>query len=276
MTGPRVKQNNPEQDVAEIGTLPMPTTKTPFRKVFTLLFVFIVIEAAPRIGSLLADHFQPRLRFLDPDQVFSWGIIHHFTQLLIVLLIMIAWPEKPLREWGFRAGDSQRGLRWVGWFTLIWIGIYTVLTLVNIVQNNQIAAYYDVTHPRNLLGELAFRGLLVGISEETVFRAFPIMLLVTCWSAEIELFRIRSFRVKISQAGILAVVFFVYAHIGYNYYPFEITYFNPVQLFTAAGLGILYAVIFEDTRSIYYPALIHSISDVVPVLSLALISLANS
>ena len=253
----------------------MSNTKSPLRKYLILIFVLLVIEVAPRIGSLVANRFQSQLRFLDPDQVFSWGIIHHLTQLLIVLLIMIAWPQKPLREWGFRVGDSQKGLRWISWFSIIWIGIYTILTIVNISQNNQITTYYDVTNARNLFGELTFRGFLVGLSEETVFRSFPITLLIVYWSAKIELFHIRSIRVNISHAGILSVVFFIYAHIAFNYYPFEIITFDIVQLISAAGLGILYAVVFEQTKSIYYPAIIHSISDVIPVLSLVIISLVN-
>ncbi|MCA9960294.1 MAG: CPBP family intramembrane metalloprotease [Anaerolineales bacterium] len=253
----------------------MSTKKSLLQRYSILIFVFLVIELAPRIGSFLANRFQSRLSFLDPDQVFSWGIIHHLAQFLIVLLIMIVWPRKPLREWGFRRGNLHKGIRWIGWFSVVWIGFYTVLTVINIRQHNQLVTYYDVTDMRNLWGELIFRGLLVGISEETLFRSFPITLLSVYWYKEMELFRTRSMQVRLSQAGIISVVLFVYAHIAFNYYPFEIIAFNVVQLITAAGLGILYVIVFDDTKSIYYPAIIHSISDVIPVLSLVILSLVN-
>lgn len=230
-------------------------------KYLLLIFVFLVIEFAPRAGSLLADHFQYLFSFIDPDHTFSWEIIHHVVQLLIPLFIMIFWPDSSLKDWGFRLGNTHKGMKWVYGFTLIWLGIYSVITIVYLLQNSIPKVYYDVTNMRSLFGELGFRAFIVGISEETLFRAFPITLLIIFWNRRVNIFRF-----TVSQAGIVAAVLFCYAHVGYHIFPFEITHFNPDQLFTAAGLGLLYAIVFEETKSILYPIIIHSISDVIPVL----------
>jgi membrane protease YdiL (CAAX protease family) len=228
-----------------------------------LLFVLLVIEFSPRIGSLIADHFQSIIALGAPNHVLSWEIIHHIIQLLIPLAIMIAWPNRSLKDWGFRIGDAQKGWKWVFGFTLAWFGIYVVVMVITIAQKTIPHVYYDVSNTRSLLGELGFRTFIVGLSEETLFRAFPITLLIIYWNRKFNIFRF-----KISQAGIIAAVLFTYAHIGYYFYPFEIIHFNLGQLFAAAGLGILYAAVFEETKSIWYPIIIHSIADIIPVLGL--------
>ena len=110
----------------------------------------------------------------------------------------------------------------------------------------------------------------MGLSEETLFRAFPITVLIVILNRRFNIFHL-----KISQAGVIAALLFCYAHIGYHIYPFEIYSFHISQLFTAAGLGLLYAVIFEETKSILYPMIIHSVSDVIPVLGVFALQVIN-
>jgi len=248
----------------------METLSSRVRNIFLFLIVLLVIEFAPRIGSLVAFHYQQWLVFIDPEQTFSWEVIHHVVQLLIPLAIMILWPGRSMRDWGFRLGDSRTGWKWVFWFTVIWFGIYFVITIPYIIQHIVPKVYYDVTNPRNLLGELSFRAFIVGISEETLFRAFPITILIVFLNR-----RYKIFHFSISQAGIIAAILFAYAHIGYQIQPLEITHLNIPQLFTAAVMGLLYAIVFEETKSILYPILIHSISDVIPVLGIYALSVIN-
>jgi len=236
-----------------------------------LILVFVILEFTTRIASKCASLLQHYFLFIDPDKVFSWGIIHHSIQMLILLGIMLLWlPHKPLQEWGYRIGDFRKGIKWIFWFSLVWGGIYLILTITNIVLKNTPVSYYDVTNNRNLIGELSFRGLLVGLSEETLFRAFPITVLAVFWSRKLNIFRFR-----LSQAGIIAAVIFVYAHISYSFYPFIIHNIDYVQLMSAAVLGLLYAIVFEETQSILYPIIIHNISDVFPVLSLYILHIVN-
>jgi len=240
------------------------------RNVLLFIIVILVIEFAPRIGTLIADRYKYLLGFMDPEHVFSWEIIHHIVQLLIPLAIMIFWPGRSLRDWGFKIGDSRRGMKWVFGFTLVWFGIYFLITLAYIVHHAIPNVYYDVTNTRNFLSELGFRTFLVGLSEETLFRAFPITILIVFLNRKINIFRF-----NISQAGIIAAILFCYAHVAYQIYPFKIINYNIAQLFTAAGLGLIYAIVFEETKSILYPIIIHSISDVIPVIDVFMLQVMN-
>jgi len=239
-------------------------------KILLTLFVVLIIEFAPRLGTYFSDIISPHLKFLDPDNVYIWGMVHHIIQALIPFLIIVFWRNKPLKEWGFQVGDYQKGLKWVAGFTLIWLLVYAILTVVNIYQAKIPQVYYDVSLTRNLLGELFFRGIIVGPSEEILFRSFPIIILIFAgWSKKSTIFGF-----TIPRAGIISAILFAYAHIGYNHYPFEVYRFDPFQIFTSLGFGLLYAIVFEHTRSILYPMIIHSISDVFPVLSLYIIHIA--
>ncbi len=155
----------------------MKTSASRLEKYLLLLFVFLVIEFAPRAGSILADHYPNLFTFIDPNHAFSWGIIHHVVQFLIPLIIMIFWPNRSMKDWGFRIGDAKKGIKWIYGFTLVWLGIYLVITVGFLLQNNIPKVYYDVSNMRNFFGELGFRTFIVGLSEETLFRAFPITLL---------------------------------------------------------------------------------------------------
>ncbi len=233
------------------------------------LLVLLVIIVAPISGKFAANNLSPCFQVIDPDRKYIWGIIHHVVQAIIPLTIMIFWNNKSLKDWGFVIGNKRLGLQFTGWFTLIWILLYLVITLVNIAYQNSPEVYYDVTNTRNLLGELVFRGLIVGPSEEILFRSFPIIIMITAGFNHIN----KIFGFKITHAGVISAFLFAMAHISMSLFPFEVYYFDPVQVITAMGLGILYAIVFHNTKSIIYPMAIHSISDIVPVLSLYFIHL---
>lgn len=236
-------------------------------KFFLFSIVVLVLIIAPRLGTLGADTLLPYFDDIDPDRRFMWGIIHHIVQALIPVVIVLVWKVKLLKSWGFSVGNYKIGLQWVFWFTLTWLFIYAGLTVFNIYFENNPEVYYDVTHTRNFFGELVFRGMVVGPSEEILFRAFPISILLLAGLSK----NYKIFNQDISQAGIISAVLFALAHIGLNILAFEVYHFNSIQIFTSLGFGLLYAIVFQKTKSIYYPMIIHSISDVIPVLSLFLI-----
>lgn len=234
--------------------------------VFTTL-VILVLLFAPRIGTLVATYLNPYFSSIDPDKIFMWGIVHHIVQALVPVLLVLMWKKELFRDWGFTIGDKKLGLKWIGWFTLIWIVIYAGINTVNVLNHNIPETYYDVTNTRNLFGELFFRGVIVGPSEEILFRSFAIGLLLAAGYTKTS----DIFGFKITTAGIIAAVLFALAHIGFSFYPFTVYYFDIVQVVTALGFGLLYAIVLHQTKSIYYPMIIHSISDVIPVISLYLL-----
>lgn len=239
------------------------------KKTFLTTLVILVLLIAPRIGTLVADYLNPFFSSIDPDKKFMWGIIHHIVQVLVPIFLVLIWGKELFRNWGFTIGYKTLGLKWVGWFTLVWIIIYAGINTFNLINNNIPEVYYDVTNTRNLFGELFFRGVIVGPSEEVLFRSFPIVLLLTAgYTKTTDIFGF-----KITCAGIISAVLFALAHIGFNFYPLEVYHFNIVQIITALGLGLLYAIVFHQTKSIYYPMIIHSISDLIPVFAIYLLHL---
>ncbi|RRO12553.1 CPBP family intramembrane glutamic endopeptidase [Flavobacteriaceae bacterium 14752] len=233
-------------------------------KIFYLLIVILVLVFAPRLGTLVADNLSSFFISIDPDQRFMWGIIHHIVQAIIPILVVLIWKKEIFKKWGLSWGDYKVGWQWVFWFSLVWIVVYTGLTVYNITFSINPEVYYDVTNFRNLSGELLFRGAIVGPSEEILFRAFPISVLVFASFNN----KYNIFNQEINQAGIISAVFFALAHIRVNITTFEIYHFNIIQIITAVGFGLMYAIIFQKTKSIFYPMFIHSISDFIPVLSL--------
>ncbi|MFO7864137.1 MAG: CPBP family intramembrane glutamic endopeptidase [Salinivirgaceae bacterium] len=240
-------------------------------KTLLTALVVIVLLSAPRIGTLIADKLNPLFTAIDPDKKFMWGIVHHIIQALIPIIVILIWKKNLFKEWGFKWGYKPWGWKWVGWFTLAWTLVYVGITTFNLLTNNTPEAYYDVTNSRNFLGELFFRCFIVGPSEEILFRSFPIVLLLTAGFTK----KTDIFGFEITYAGIIAAVLFALAHIGFNFYPFEIYHFSVVQVVTSLGFGLLYAIVFHQTKSIYYPMIIHSISDVIPLLALYILHLLN-
>ena len=223
--------------------------------------VILVLMLSPKLGDWAA-------RQVAEAPTYIRNAVHHLIQMAPPLFIMLAWPGRKPADWGFRRGDSRKGWKWVWSFSLIWIGLYAAITLYHLFSPLTPQAYYDPTDPASLTGELLFRGVIVGPSEEILFRAFPITVLLPFWNQKGDIFGH-----PISSAGVIAAILFTLAHIGYYLFPLEVYHFQPLQLFTALGLGLLYAIVFEQTRSILFPILIHAISDTIPVLSLFLLNL---
>lgn len=249
--------------------MPLQAKKT--AKLYTATIVILVILLATKAGSFVADILSPSFSFVDPDNVFIWGILHHIVQALIPVIIVFVWNKNLFNNWGFIVGNKPLGIRFVGYFTLVWMFIYLGINTYNYVSDSFPEVYYDVSNSRNLLGELFFRAFIVGPSEEILFRAFAIsVLLKGGFTKTIEILGFET-----TYAGIVAAAIFALAHIGFNIYPFEVYYLDSVQLITSLGFGLFYAIVFHTTKSILYPILIHSISDVIPVIALYVLHTLN-
>ena len=98
--------------------------------------------------------------------------------------------------------------------------------------------------------------IMPGISEEILFRALVIGILLNSWTG-----KIKPGSFEVSHAGFIAAIIFTLAHVGFVFHPFQIDYIEPMQLVFAFGLGIFYAVMFDRTGSLLGPILVHSASD---------------
>lgn len=92
---------------------------------------------------------------------------------------------------------------------------------------------------------------LSGPSEEILFRALPITLFIMLFGRSVKL------KLGISLEVVLAALLFAFAHMDSPRIDFQIYY--------AFVLGIAYGVAYQKSGSIFYPMLMHSITNVLAV-----------
>lgn len=108
---------------------------------------------------------------------------------------------------------------------------------------------------------LGFQLLLSGTSEEVLFRALPIGILTFRIGSNNE----KKFtKLNLSYEVIIAAVLFSIAHIRWTINPFSID-MNYLQLIYCFVLGIVYGKAYQESNSVIYPMLMHSISNVIMV-----------
>ena len=223
----------------------------------TLARVFglaVLLLGVPRVAGLVADAFD--YGRLDPDGAFAWISVHHIVQALIFLAIMAFVTRRWGLHFGFGWGNRQAGWKWVRIFALIF-AVYVVVSLLIVWLTGTFQFFpYPLTE-RNVIGQIGFQLLLSGPSEELIFRAFAITLLGLWLSGGL-------FRGKLSHATIIAAIIFSLAHVGVSFAPFALSY-HPFQLVYAFALGLAYGACYEQSKSMIYPMIMHSMSNVVAV-----------
>jgi len=113
----------------------------------------------------------------------------------------------------------------------------------------------------NIAGRLGFQLLLSGPSEEILFRALPITLLVYSFR-ENKVIKIKE--LEISLENIIAALLFTFAHVYWSLNPFSISA-SWFQLALSMVLGLWYGIAYKKSKSIIYPMAMHSIWNVVMV-----------
>jgi uncharacterized protein len=244
------------------------------KQVVWVLLLAVLLLGVPRLAGLFADQFD--YSAIDPDGAFAWISVHHIAQTVVFLVLMLAISNLSNIRFGFRWGDSRIGLYYVRLFALIFSG-YAVVSLI-------IAATVGTFQPppfpltaRNVVGQLGFQLLLSGPSEELIFRAFGITMLALMIRG--ALFRgeqgvslaVRTvFGKELTHANIIAAIIFGLAHVRFEFAPFSVS-FHTFQVIYATMLGLFYGTCYERSGSMYYPMMMHSITNVVAV-SVAIIA----
>ena len=216
--------------------------------IFFLAFIlfFLIDKAAVNLTDIpLAGSFG-----------YTWLILHHLIQILLAIGIMaLPWWHRSFSEWGVNLKNYHQTLTIIKKFTIGWIIGTTIFTLISQWLSGWPALLNFSLNIENILIYLFFESIIVGISEEIVFRGLVFGTLSPYFSKKVKM------GFSISYAGIISAIFFAIAHIGFQFFPFAITAFAPMQIFIAFALGIFYAVLREQTGSLLGPILAHNISD---------------
>jgi membrane protease YdiL (CAAX protease family) len=221
--------------------------------VFILLLAMQIILG--KTGHLVAS-FIP-YHTIDPYDSFAEISIHHAFELIATLLIILFLSKLLKLDFFFHFGDKKTGIKSVILFTLAFTAI-SIAQHTLMAVNNQLPVYSFPLDEKNIFGTLGFQLLLSGPAEEVVFRALPIILLTYSFGKSIKI------KGNLTLEVILASVLFAFAHINWSLMPltFEINYFQIIYSFL---LGTIQGIIYQRCRSILYPILMHSFSNVLMV-----------
>lgn len=241
-----------------LGVIKIMSTKKRLLKVLLVIGIFIIQQLASKFAGFIANLFN--YNTIDKDAVFAWISVHHIIQLLVALILIVVLSKKLKLDFNFRIGNIKTGKKYFYIFSLI-ILIYVLINYIVGYYFNQITPYNYQLNSNNIIGSLCFQLLLSGTSEEILFRALPIPLLLFIFGSNKKIV-IKDWSIPLEI--IISSLFFSIAHISWSLNPFIINA-DLFQLVYAFVLSIAYGYAYIRSQSIVYPILMHSISNVLMV-----------
>jgi len=221
---------------------------------FINLFIMQIILG--KFGWAIADLFS--YDSVDPNKLFARLSFHHLVQMLVALVVILIIKTVIHLDFGFHLGEKQEGRKYLLIFTLA-TAVVAVSYHVLMVVLGQPVTYGYPLNATNTLGYLGFQLFLSGPAEEIVYRALPVTLLAYAFGSN------QSKTKDVSLEVVLASLLFTAAHLQWTVSPFSISGVNMFGLVYAFGMGILNGFVYQKSRSILYPILMHSISNVLMV-----------
>ena len=226
--------------------------------VLTILLLFLFQQLSSKIGSFVASIFN--YNAIDKYNVFAWISVHHIVQSLIALLLIVLLSRTYNIDFSFQLGDKKTGVKYVKIFTIAMLVYIIITSVIGYLSNKIIKFEYPLTFT-NILGSLSFQLLLSGTSEEILFRALPISV-ITCFISYEKGVKIG--KLHITWANIISAIFFALAHIKWSLNPFSVS-MDYMQLVFSFILGIMYGIVYQKSKSVIYPILMHSFTNVAVV-----------
>lgn len=233
--------------------------KTACRRTFLGIIVSILLLITQiflgKTGHLIAKRIP--YQSIDPFDCFVEISIHHAVELLIALTIILMLSKLLNLDFNFQLGDMKKGIKYLTVFTAVF-SVITIAQHAFMALNNQLPIYTFPLNGRNIIGTLGFQLLLSGPAEEVIFRALPITLLTYSFGKSIEI------KGSVTLEVILASLLFAFAHVSWSLIPltFEANYFQIIYAFV---LGTIQGIVYQRSKSILYPVLMHSFSNVLMV-----------
>jgi membrane protease YdiL (CAAX protease family) len=233
------------------------------KKLGNLILVLIVVTVIPILSAKIMAYILSYICVFDPSRVFLPVSIHHIAQLILTILVMLFYRRMKLSEWGFNFKDKDKSFKFLAWFAVIWTAYeFIVGVLPYLISKQPRALGYDA-NAFNVIGVLAFQGLISGTCEEPLFRGYVMTALSKSWNNR-SIIKIKNF--DITSIDFASALIFVYAHINIRFIPFSMQY-NYMQLIISFVLGLVYAQAFRRTKSLMGPILLHNLSNVIVILA---------
>ena len=214
------------------------------------LLLFVVQCAVSRL-SWRAAALLPDFPY-DADGLYYRLSLHHVFQMTFALLLMLIL-HRATGMRGFKSAPKydRRGIMHVLIFCGVLMACYIAVYIVGSFLHS-IAIYDYKLSAGNIIGTLTFQLLLSGPSEELLFRSLPIAVFLAVLKEDSWSNRL--------LAIVLAALLFAFGHC--NVFTRS---FPCFQMCYAFVLGLAYGYTFVKTRSVIYPMLMHSMSNVISV-----------
>lgn len=224
------------------------------KRFIAFIILFIILLGVPLLAKVLLANVD--LFSLDPENVFLWFMLRHFLQAFIIFGILLIVSKIYKIDFKLGLGDKKIGLQFLKKFMIIFTIGCLVFYLISYF-GSQLMPYDFEYNVRNIVGYLSFQLFFSGPSEELIFRAFSITMF-TYFVTNKKIMR------KVSYANIFAAIVFGLAHISINVFPFSISFVLP-QIITSILLGYFYGDCYEKSKSVIFPMIMHSFSNVLMV-----------
>lgn len=221
--------------------------------VFILLFLAQIILG--KAGSFFADMVP--YQKIDPFNSFARISIHHAIQMIIAIMAIVILSKQLKIDFYFKLGDKSKGMKYLALYSATFV-VISVAVHIFMLSYDQLPVYNFPLDTRNILGTLGFQLFLSGPAEEIVYRALPITMLIYAFGKSVQI------KGSITLEVILTSLLFSFAHIKWSLNPFvfEVNFFS---VFYAFILGCIQGIVYQKSKSILYPILMHSFSNVLMV-----------
>ena len=225
------------------------------KKIYLIASVLILVLYAVQFGfSRLAWYIAASFdcSSIDSDNLFAQVSIHHIVQMILaVAAIFLLYKFKNINGFKLRPKYDAKGIKYTVIFCVV-LGLYYFIVYIVGSFTHTISTYgYELNHT-NVIGTLCFQLFLSGPSEEILFRSLPITLLLYVLKSDSRKDQV--------IAVISTAMLFGLAHI--NVFTFSVPMFQVCYAFV---LGIVYGITFIRTKSVIYPIIMHSLSNVISV-----------
>lgn len=232
-----------------------------FGKIIDLLILFILTQLIPILSAMFTNFLNPIIHIIDNDGAFLWISVHHIFQLILTLVAMKIYFNRPLKELGFNLDNKKYIMKIIIGFIIVYLGIKVLVWMIFIINKGNVDHYFVFPASfKNILGYWSFEAFISGTCEEPLFRGLVITILLQSWKGN---FRVR--KMNISEVMILSAILFALAHISFSVFPFKIIQIDPVQLLATFLLGLFYAHVFQKTKSLLGPILLHNLSNIITI-----------
>ncbi len=217
--------------------------------ILSALLVFVFQQTASKLGGFSANLFD--YSSVDKDNTFLWISVHHVVQMLLAAAAIFVIRKKLGWDFGLKIKADKTGLKYIAVFSSAMTAYVVVSYLVG-YAGNRIEPYSYELNATNVVGTIGFQLLLSGTSEELLFRALPI----TVFKHTLGDGKKQRLTVIITAAALFSI-----AHISWSIVPFALS-FDWFQLIYSFALGVIYGIAFVKTKSVIYPMIMHSLSNV--------------